>query len=109
MASKAFGSLRMSIFSNNTLSVHTKRTVYNAVIVSILLYDAETWTLKAPDVCRLTVFCNRRVRTILEVSRFQQWNERITSQQLSVRFGMSWSIADYVLEIVVIRLLGSCG
>ena len=49
--SKAFGSLRISIFSNHNLSVHTKRTFYNVVVISILLYGAETWTLKAPDMC----------------------------------------------------------
>ena len=26
------------------------------MVISILLYGTETWTLKAPDVCRLTVF-----------------------------------------------------
>ena len=55
-ASKAFGSLRLSIFTNSALSVGTKRTTYNVVIIFILLYGAETWTLKAPDVRRLTVF-----------------------------------------------------
>ena len=78
-ASRAFGCLRVPIFANRTLSVHTKRTVYNAVVVSILLYGAEAWTLKAPDVRRLTVFHNCCVRTILGMSRFQQWNECITS------------------------------
>ena len=55
-ASKSFDSLRTSVFSNYTLSIHTKRTVYNVVIVSILLYGAKTWTLNALDVHRLTVF-----------------------------------------------------
>jgi len=39
--------------SNHYLSIHTKRTVYNAVVISILLYGAhaKTWTLKVPDMC----------------------------------------------------------
>ena len=45
------------------------------MIISILLYGAETWTLKALDVRRLTVFHNHCVRTILGVSRFGQWKE----------------------------------
>ena len=68
------------------------------MIASILLYGAETWMLKAPDVHRLTVFHNRYARTILGVSQFGQWEECFTSQHLSVQFGMPWLIADYILE-----------
>ena len=53
-ASKAFGALRVPIFSNRYLSINTKRSVYTAVVISILLYGAETWTLKSPDVRILT-------------------------------------------------------
>ena len=52
-ASKAFGCLRVPVFLNHILSTDTKRAVYKAVVVSILSYGAETWTLKAPDVKRL--------------------------------------------------------
>ena len=71
-ASKAFGALRVSIF-NCYLSINTKRSVYTAVVISILLYGAETWTLKAPAVrtgCMLTSFHHRCVRTILLVTRY---------------------------------------
>ena len=97
-ASKAFGCLRVPIFLNHTLSINTKRAVYKAVVISILLYGAETWTLKVPDVRRLTTFHNRCVRTILGVSKFQQWQNHITTQQLSGQFGLYWSIADFVLD-----------
>ena len=43
--------------ANCTFSVHTKRSVYNVVVVSVLLYGAEILTLKAPIVGRLTAFC----------------------------------------------------
>ena len=56
----------------------------------------------------LLFFHNRCVRTILGVSRLQLWNDHITSQQLSVWFGMPWSIADYVLERRL-RCLGHWG
>ena len=64
-------------FTNNNLFVNTKITVHNAVIASILLYGTETWTLKTPDVCKLTVFHNRVLQSW---SRFRQWNEHIISQ-----------------------------
>ena len=44
------------IFLNRSLSISTKRDVYEAVVLSVLLYGAETWTVKAPDVRRLTTF-----------------------------------------------------
>ena len=55
-ASKAFGCLRGSIFSNPVLSISTKRAVYRATVLSVLLYGAETWTLKADHVRRLNSF-----------------------------------------------------
>ena len=67
-------------------------------MVSILLYGADTWTLKAPDVRRLNSFHNLCVRTILGITRFQQWQSRITSGQLFGQFGLYWSIADFVLK-----------
>ena len=87
-ASKAFGCLRVPILFNRTLSINTKRAVYKAVVISILLYGAETWALKAPDVRRLTTFHNRCVRAILGMSKFQQWQNHITTQQLSGQFSL---------------------
>jgi len=68
------------------------------VVISVLLYGAETWTLKAPDVRRLAIFHNRCVHTILGVSKFYQWQNHITSKQLSGKFGLYWSIADFILN-----------
>jgi len=97
-ASKAFGCLRVLIFFNQTLSIDTKRAVYKAVVISLLLYEAETWTLKAPDVRRMTKFHNHCVQTILGVSKFQQWQSCLTSRQLPGLFGLDWSIAGFVLR-----------
>jgi len=107
-ASKAFGSLREAIFMNRTFSVSTKRNVYKAVVLSVLLYGAETWTIKAPDLRRLTTFHNRCVRSILGVSRYQQWRERITTKNLSEAFGMQWSVSDFIMERRL-RWLGHLG
>ena len=43
-ASKAFGCLRKPIFQDSNLSTATKRAVYHAVVMSVLLYGAETWS-----------------------------------------------------------------
>ena len=94
-ASRVFDCLRVPVFSNPTLSIPTKGAVYMAMVVSVLMYGEETWTLKAEHVRRLTTFC---VRTILGVTRFQQWEQRITSKSLANKFGIAWSIADIILD-----------
>ena len=86
----------------------TKRNIYKVVVLSILLYGAETWTIKAPDLRQLTTFHNRCVRTIFGVSRYQQWRERITTNNLSEAFGMQWLIVDFIMERCL-RWLGHLG
>ena len=107
-AARAFGCLRRPIFQNKNLTVITKRTVYKAVVLSVLLYGAETWTTKAVHIRRLNSFHNRCVRSILGVTRYQQWKERITSKQLASAFGMQQSIPDIILERRL-RWLGHLG
>ena len=97
-ASKTFGCLRSPIFNNPILSIPTKRAVYKATVLAVLMYGAETWTLKAKQVRRLTTFHNRCVRTILGVTRYQQWEQRLTSKSLASRFGMDWSIPDIIMD-----------
>ena len=41
-ASKAFGALRNSVFLNSYLSRQTKKMVYQAVVLGVLLYAGET-------------------------------------------------------------------
>ena len=41
--SKAFGSLRDSVFAASYLTLETKRMVYQSVELGVLLYGAETW------------------------------------------------------------------
>ena len=55
-ACRAFGCLRRPVFQDRNLSIATKRLVYKAAVLSILLYGAETWTLKAPQIRQLNSF-----------------------------------------------------
>ena len=64
-ALKSLGCLWVPVFFNLILSTDTKRVFYKAVMVSFLL--------KALNVRKLTSFHNFFVRTILDMSRFQQW------------------------------------
>ena len=98
----------MPVFKNRDLSLATKRAVYRAVVLAVLLYGAETWTMKAVHTRCLNSFHNCCIRTILGVTRYQQWNERLTSQSLSHRFGLQHSISDIILE-QRLRWLGHVG
>ena len=48
-ASRAFGALRGSIFNNPILSIPTKRVVYKATVLAVLIYGAEAWTCEVAD------------------------------------------------------------
>ena len=65
---------------------------------TVLLYGAETWTVKAEHTRCLTTFHNRCVRTILGVSRYQQWQKRLSTRTLAGRFGIDLSIPDLVMD-----------
>ena len=65
-------------------------------MLSVLMYEAETWTLKAEHVRHLTTFHNRFVS--LAVTRYQQWEQRLTSKALANGFGMGWSIPDIITD-----------
>ena len=44
-ASRAYGSLRDSVFTASHLTMETKRMVYYSVVLGVLRYGAETWAL----------------------------------------------------------------
>ena len=49
---KAFGCLRKPIFQNLNPSLSTKRAVYRAMVMSVLLYGTKMWTIKPNHVKR---------------------------------------------------------
>ena len=57
----------MPVFKNKDLSLPTKRAVYRAVVLAVLLYGAETWTMKAVHIRHLNSFHNWCIQTILGV------------------------------------------
>ena len=64
-ASKAFGALRRPVFGDKDLSLRTKRLVYRAVVLGVLLYGSETWANKRIASRRVEAFHNRCLRSIL--------------------------------------------
>ena len=86
-ASKAFGTLRRAVFKDSNLSVKTKRSVYNACVMSVLLYGSECWVPLRRDLKRLNSFHHRCVRTVLGITNQRQWEERISSVVVREQWG----------------------
>jgi hypothetical protein len=68
------------IWISKHISTTTKVSLYKVLVLSIALYSAETWTLKAKDLRRLNTFEMSCLRRILGVSRKHRLrNEHIRS------------------------------
>ena len=86
-ASKAFGTLRKPVFNNRDLKLKTKRKVYQACVLSVLLYGSECWTPLRKDLKKLDSFRHRCICSTLGISNRQQWAQHITSQSIRQRWG----------------------
>ena len=95
-ASRAFGALRRSVFMDSGLSLRTKRLVYRAVVLGVLLYGSETWATKRVASRKIEVFHNRCLRNILGITKMQQRLGRISSVQVAKWFGMEESLEEMI-------------
>ena len=95
-ASKAFGALRKSVFLDKNLSLNTKRKVYQACVLSVLLYGSECWIPLRKHLKKLDSFHNRCIRAVLGISNKMQWQQRITSQEVRQRWGDTTSMSSRV-------------
>ena len=86
-ASKAFGALRQAVFNDRHLSVLTKRLIYQACVLSVLLYGSESWTPLRRHLKRLDSFHHRCIRTVLGITKRQQRGEHISLEALRERWG----------------------
>ena len=92
-ASSAFGSLR-EVLVDDKLSIATRRQLYNACVLSVLLYGSECWTSLCSDLRHLEAFRHQCLRIILKISTEEQKCTRLTSAQLLSRFGDEKSLAE---------------
>ncbi|XP_059049895.1 uncharacterized protein LOC131844918 [Achroia grisella] len=77
-AATMFGRLSTRVWYNKYLTIKTKMVVFQASILSILLYGAETWTTYAKQESRLNTFYMRCLRKILGIS----WRDRVTNERI---------------------------
>ena len=72
------------------------KQVYQACVLSILLYGAECWTPLRKDLKRLDSFHHRCIRSILGITNQQQWDNHITSQSIRQQWGDMEAVSDKV-------------
>ena len=72
---------RLSIIWKSYISDRIERDLFQAMVVSILLYGCTTWSLTLRIEKRLDGNCTRMLRVILNKS----WKQQPTKQQLSSR------------------------
>ena len=103
-AGKAFGALRKCVFACTYVSPAAKVAAYEALVLSILLYGAESWCLTEHLYDRLRVFHARCLRCICYVSRKHTREHHISTESLMKQLGVD-AIDFYVAQ----RQLGWAG
>ena len=84
LASSAFGRLSKRVFGNKNLMIHTKIVVYNAVVISTILYGCKTWVPYRRHIRILESFHIRRLQLILGL----RWWHKVTHSEIRSRAGI---------------------
>lgn len=92
-ASAAFGKLRDRLWNNKHVSIRVKCKVFRAVVLSTLLYGAETWTIYRTQVKKLHAFMMRQLRDIMSI----KWQDKITNIEVLKRANLP-SMEDILIE-----------
>jgi hypothetical protein len=58
-----------NLLSSRLLSKNLKIKIYRTIILPVVLYGRETWSLTLREECRLRVFGNRVLRTVFGSKR----------------------------------------
>ena len=93
-ANRAFGRLYKRVWENKHLKSSTKVSVYRAVVLTTLLYGAETWVTYRNHLKVLERFHQRCLRTILHI----HWSDYITNISVLERADIT-SIEAMVMKI----------
>jgi len=91
LATGASASLN-TVWASKDISQETKLRVYRTLVLSILLYNSETWTLKESDKSRLLVFEMSVFRRILGISRRDRWK----NEDIRTILGISTNVVDEI-------------
>lgn len=95
-ASRAFGALRKAVFLDKSLRLKTKRKIYQACVLSVLLYGSECWIPLRKHLKKLNSFHHKCIKSVLDISSKDQWESKITSSEVRKRWGDTESAAEKV-------------
>lgn len=77
-ANRAYGRLSKRVFHNRNITLSTKVLVYNAVVLSSLLYSSETWTLYCHHMKALEAFHMSSLRKLLN----KTWKDKVPNTEV---------------------------
>ena len=80
-ASAAFGRLRVTVWERKGISIVTKLKVYQAIVLTTLLYASETWTVYSRHARKLNHFHTSCLRRILKIN----WQDKIPDSEVLTR------------------------
>ena len=83
-AAMALARLGKRVWDNSMLTIGTKMKVYQACVLSTLLYGSESWTLYSHQECRLNSFHLRCLRRILGIT----WLDRVPNKNVLAQAGI---------------------
>ena len=89
LSSNVMQALRKPLWSQQSISRTTKMRIYNAAVLSVLLYGAETWPLTGTLSSRLDGFDSRALRSILGI----HWRDLVSNETVRTLAGQppaSW-------------------
>ena len=101
LASSAYGSL-WSVRLDDQLSLATRRRLYSACVLTVLLYGAECWAPLWTDLRHLDDFYHQCLCDMLVLSWEQRKSDWITSARLGLMWGDTVSILDCVRRLFAI-------
>jgi len=84
-AGDAFGKLQPGLWGEHSVALLTKIAVYQAVVLSTLLYGCESWVLYRRSVRRLDEFHMRCLRKIAGI----KWQDRVPNTEVLCVCGIS--------------------
>ena len=84
VVSSALSRLSKCVLGNQNLTIHTKIVVYNAVVISTILYGCGTWVPYRRHIRLLESFHIRRLQLILGL----RWWHKVTHFEIRSRAGI---------------------
>ena len=84
-AATAMARLAKRVWDNPMLTLNTRMKVYQACVLSTLLYGSEAWTLYMHQERRLNAFHMRNLRRLLGIT----WQDRVSNAGVLAQAGMS--------------------